>query len=190
MIPESSENETVDLYRAERFPDAWRHERTLIAGRRLVDATLAEIDGRWWMFANAPALPDVRYEAWLWDELHLFHAPSPLGPWTPHRRNPVVSDVRRARPAGRLFTREGAWYRPAQDSSRGYGGGLSIQRITRLDPDGYEETPVTTLLPRWRPGLTGLHTVNAVPGLTVIDVQARRWRHPWARFARAIAEAS
>jgi hypothetical protein len=35
---------------------------------------------------------------------------------------------------------------------------------------------VTTLAPRWRRGLTGVHTVNAVPGLTVIDVQARRWR--------------
>jgi transcriptional regulator GlxA family with amidase domain len=37
------------------------------------------------------------------DELSLFYAESPLGPWTPHPRNPVKSDVRGSRPAGGLF---------------------------------------------------------------------------------------
>ena len=38
---------------------------------------------------------------------HVFHADSPFGPFTPHRRNPVKSDVRSARPAGKLFTWNG-----------------------------------------------------------------------------------
>ena len=79
-------------YRATRFPYEWTHERTLFADRPLVDATLAEIGGRWWMFANAPAVPEAAYDTMYWDELHLFFADSPFGPWTPHRRNPVVSD--------------------------------------------------------------------------------------------------
>jgi len=114
----------------------------------------------------------VHYESWAWDELHVFHADSPLGPWTPHPRNPVVSDVRRARPAGRLFRYNGAWYRPAQDCAAGYGAGLAIQRITRLDTERYEEAPVASLTPSWRSGLTGFHTVNAAGGLTVIDVRS------------------
>jgi hypothetical protein len=176
MIPESGANSTVDVYRATRFPYEWAPETTLFAGRHLVDVTLQEIDGRWWMFANAPATPEVKYESWAWDELHLFYADSPLGPWHPHPRNPVVSDVRHARPAGRLFQHGGAWYRPAQDCGGSYGRRLAIQRIVRLDVSDYEEVPATTLTSEWQPGLDGIHTINAAAGLTVIDVRRRRWK--------------
>lgn len=176
MIPESGANRTVDLYRATRFPYEWTPAATLFAGRHLVDVTLQEIDGRWWMFANAPATPDVKYESWGWDELHVFYADSPLGPWHAHPRNPVVSDVRRARPAGRLFHSGGAWYRPAQDCGGNYGGRLRIQRIVRLDTSAYEEVAANVLTPAWRRGLDGIHTINAAGRLTVIDVRLRRWK--------------
>lgn len=179
MIPESSANSSVDVYRATRFPYEWTPETTLFAGRHLVDVTLQEIDGRWWMFANAPATPEVKYESWAWDELHIFYADSPLGPWHAHPRNPVVSDVRHARPGGRLFQYRGAWHRPAQDCAGSYGNRLAIQRIVRLDTRDYEEAPATTLAPAWRHGLTGIHTINAARGLTVIDVRLRRWRTRW-----------
>jgi hypothetical protein len=168
MIPESVDEARVELYRAVRPPYEWQLEQVLMKDVPLADCTLAEIDGRWWMFANSP-VPGASY----WDELHLFHAPSPMGPWTPHRLNPVVSDVRTARPAGALFQRGGAWYRPSQDSSGGYGSATNIQRIVRLDEHCYVEETVARLLPKWQPGLTGVHTVNALGGLTVIDV--KRW---------------
>jgi hypothetical protein len=184
MVPESSANRTLDLYRATRFPYEWTWERTLLSGVPLLDATLAEIGGRWWMFANSPAVVDATYDSSYWDELHLFVADTPLGPWTPHRRNPVVSDVRRARPGGRLFQRDGSWYRPAQDCAGRYGAGLSIQRITRIDADAYEEVPVAALTPSWRPGISGIHTINAAGGLTVIDVAVQRPPRPFARARR------
>jgi hypothetical protein len=120
------------------------------------------------MFANTAVAG-----ASFWDELHLYHAPTPMGPWTPHRRNPVVSDVRSARPAGTLFQRSGAWYRPSQDCSRSYGSALNIQRILRLDESTYLEETVGRVAPDWAPGLTGVHTVNALGGLTVIDARGR-----------------
>src|SRR6476661_868526 len=49
MIPESVANRTVDLYRAVKAPYEWKFERTLLNDVRLVDATVVEIDGRWWM---------------------------------------------------------------------------------------------------------------------------------------------
>jgi hypothetical protein len=168
MIPESVDEARVELYRAVRPPYEWQLEQVLMKDIRLADCTLAELDGKWWMFANSPV-----HGASYWDELHLFHAPSPMGPWTPHRLNPVVSDVRTARPAGGLFQRGRTWYRPSQDSSGGYGSATNIQRIVRLDEHWYEEETVARLLPKWQPGLTGVHTVNALGGLTVIDV--KRW---------------
>ena len=171
MVPESSRNQTIELWRATDFPRRWTLERTLIADIRAVDATLFEHAGRWWMFCNvgeAGASKD--------DELHLFHAATPLGPWTPHPRNPIKSDVRGARPAGRPFWTEGAWYRPAQDSSAGYGSSLVLQRIDRLDERGYAETEHARLAPSFAPGLIGLHTINAADGLTVIDLRLERPR--------------
>jgi len=173
MIPETAANRTVELYRAVRAPYEWALDRVLLTDVSLVDATVTEIDGRWWMFAGSVARGGSRC-----DELNLYFADSPLGPWRPHRRNPVVSDVRRARPAGRLFQIDGQWYRPAQDCSRRYGYAVALQRIVRLDPERFEEVTVGALTPEWAPGVVATHTVNAVDGLTVIDAQVRR-RRQW-----------
>jgi hypothetical protein len=169
MIPETETNGTVELYRATAFPYEWELDRVLLSDIRAVDSTVAEIGGRWWMFTTM-AVPG----ALQWDELHLFHADSPLGPWTPHRRNPVKSDVRSARPAGRLFTWRGELYRPAQDCSARYGYAITINRVDRIDPDGYEEVEVSKILPTWMPGIRATHTINAADDLTVVDAIA--WR--------------
>lgn len=177
MLPETEKHRTVELYRAEDFPTRWTLDRVLLSDLRAVDATLAEIDGRWWMFVNVAESE----EASLDDELHLYHADSPLGPWMPHTWNPVKSDVRSARPAGRPFNFGGAWYRPSQDCSGRYGAAIVVNRITRLDETSYAEQAVSRLLPAWRQGLVATHTVNAAGGLTVIDAQRLRWRMPRPR---------
>lgn len=172
MIPESAQNRTVELYRATDFPRGWVLESVLLENVNAVDATIVQIEGRWWMFVNI-----AEEGASTLDELHLFAAPSPLGPWSPHRRNPVKSDVRSARPAGRPFFSAGAWYRPSQDCSVSYGWAIVMNRIERIDDDEYREVEVSRILPEWRPELTGIHTINAAAGLTVIDVRVlrRRW---------------
>lgn len=170
MVPESADAGRVELYRAIRPPYEWVLERVLLDGS-LADCTLAEIGGRWWMFGNRvpPSLS-------AWDELDLYHAGSPLGPWIPHRRNPIVTDVRCARPAGTPFHTNGAWYRPSQDCSGSYGRAINIQRIDALDTSHYAEQTVARLEPAWWPALTGTHTVNALGPLTVIDARMRRSR--------------
>jgi hypothetical protein len=173
MIPETAANRSVELYRAVRPPYEWAFDRVLLTDVRLVDATVVEIGGRWWMFAGSVTRGGSRC-----DELDVYYADSPLGPWLPHRRNPVISDVRHARPAGRPFELDGQWYRPAQDCSRRYGYAVALRRIVQLDPDRFEEEAVSTLTPDWAPNVVATHTVNAVDGLTVIDAQLRR-RRPW-----------
>jgi hypothetical protein len=174
MIPETAQQRAVQLYRASAFPYEWQFERTLIAGTPAVDATLAEIDGRWWMFA-ALAAPGAE-EATM---LMLYHASGPLGPWTPHRANPVKIDVRGSRGAGPLFQHEGRWYRPAQDGAPRYGSGIVIHRITDLSPAAFREEAASRLKPGWKAGITGTHTISAAGDLTVIDVRRtlRRFRH-------------
>lgn len=177
MIPQT-DSHRVELYRCVNFPARWELERVLLPGVTASDPTPAFLGGRWWLFANVPAYGAT----WVHDELHLFHADSPLGPWTPHRNNPVKSDVRSARPAGRIFERDGQYYRPAQDCSRRYGYAVSINRIVRLDPDVYEEVEVDRISPHRDSRLAGVHTFNVADDMTVIDCLIRRrklWARPW-----------
>jgi len=169
MVPESAANKTVELYRSTSFPFEWQLEKVLLEDVRAKDATLAEIDGRWWMFASIA-------EHSIPDELYLFYADSPLGPWQAHPRNPVKSDVRGSRPAGGLFNWHDDLYRPAQNSSGRYGYGMSINKITRLDTETYREEEVSTILPNWNKNLLGTHTISIAGDLTVIDCLVKRSR--------------
>ena len=169
MIPETAENKTVELYACESFPNEWKLETVLFEGVPGRDATLFELDGLWWMFV---ALADTDSA----DELYVYYSESPLGPWKPHKRNPVKSDVRNSRPAGRPFYWNGELYRPAQDSSRCYGYATTINRIVRLTPDEFVEEEVSKILPQWRKDLRGTHTLNICEDLTVIDCLVHRRR--------------
>jgi hypothetical protein len=174
MIPETGEKNVVELYRSAAFPFEWQLEKVLLEAKSPLDTTLIEVEGTWWMFVS------IQEEGVLvnWDELHLYHADSPFGPWKPHARNPVVSDVRSARPAGRLFWSDDVLYRPSQDSSMRYGYAVAVNRITSLSPTEYAETQVSKILPDWDKDVLGVHTLNTAGELTVIDclVKRRRFR--------------
>lgn len=171
MIPETAGNQTIEIYRCVEFPGKWRRERVLVDNIFAADATVHREGGRWWMFANATA-----NGAEIHDELHLFSAPALLGPWTPHARNPVKSDVRSARPAGRLFRRGNELFRPGQVCAPLYGSGIAVNRVTRLDDQGFAEEEVRRIVPAPGCGVLGLHTLNSAGGLTVTDAFIRRSR--------------
>lgn len=173
MVPESGANGTVELYRATSFPHEWELETVLLEAKNPTDASLIEIEGRWWMFVNIEE-PGVLVN---WEELHLFHAATPHGPWTPHSLNPIKSDVRNSRPAGRPFFENGVLYRPAQDCSKRYGYATVINEITNINPASYAEKEVARINPSWAKNIIGTHTFNRADDLTVVDclVKASRF---------------
>jgi len=170
MIPETGERNVVELYRATSFPFKWEPVKVLLEARSPLDTTLIDVNGTWWMFINI----EEEGVAVNWDELHLYYSDSPLGPWTPHARNPVVSDVRFARPAGRLFWSNGVLYRPSQDSSLRYGYATIINKVTEISPSEYKETPVLKIKPDWDNDIIGIHTLNMLDEMTVIDCLMKR----------------
>jgi hypothetical protein len=170
MMPEMSAARRVALFRCRAFPHEWEEEHVLLDGVDAVDATLEEVDGRWWMFVNIgqPGADNC-------DELHLFHADTPLGPWRPHPRNPVRSDCRAARPAGRLFRWNGQLYRPAQNCGPEYGWSIVLHRVERLDTEDYREERAGEIT-AWRKGAERTHTMNRCGKLFVADLLRRRCR--------------
>jgi hypothetical protein len=171
-LPETSENRTIEIYEAEEFPWRWRLHRTLMSGVRAVDSTLHEHEGLWWMFTCLEdAVPNR--------DLYLYSATDPVnGDWTAHPGNPVVSDARWARPAGRIFRDGDSYIRPAQDCSDDYGVAVALRRILRLNEREYAEEFAGRLGPERVAGAEGLHTWNADAGLHLMDVRRRvpRWR--------------
>ncbi|HWT05910.1 MAG TPA: hypothetical protein VN224_09165, partial [Xanthomonadales bacterium] len=131
MVPESHEAGAVRLYRAESPGGTWSHAATLLHGE-LADPTVFEHDGRWWMFAAAPARRAVH--------LHLFSARAIAGPWREHPHSPVVrDDAATARPAGRVVVHDGMLLRFAQDCSQRYGASVSAYEIVELSETRYRE---------------------------------------------------
>lgn len=170
LIPESGENRTVGAWRCRHFPYDWEFSHYLMQGIAAYDATLLQHEGTWWMFANVSAHDGASS----WDELCLFYADSPLSEnWQPHPMNPVVSDVRRARPAGRIFRREGRLLRPSQNSAYRYGYGLNINEILELTRETYRERLIDSVEPHWDRHILGVHSYSECDGLTVIDAVYR-----------------
>jgi hypothetical protein len=169
LLPESAANGTVELYRCEAFPHDWRPHKVLLENVSAYDATLWRESDRWWMFVNVAELGADSS-----DELHLYWSETPLGPWTAHRGNPVVSDARCARPAGPLFSRDGKLYRPSQDCSLAYGHSVSINRVDVLREDDYRETAVDRFTPGWREDVLRVHTLGGSKRLRVIDCMVSR----------------
>ena len=150
-------NRTIELWRSVDFPYHWEHDVNLFTGVNASDSTCAELDGRFWLFTCMAAKGEQAYR-----DLFVFHATNPRGPWIAHRKNPVVSDLRWGRPAGKLFRRDGLLLRPAQDCATIYGRQMTVRAIRELTPDDYAEQELYAIEPDWTAGLLATHTLNMV----------------------------
>jgi hypothetical protein len=171
MIPESGQNRTLELYRADPFPFRWTLDRLMLSGVEIADATPFAWNGDWWLGAAGGETAGAS-----WDCLSFYRGPSPLGPWSPAFDGPASIDASAARPAGRVFEHEGALWRPAQDCRAGYGAGLAFCRIDALAPGVFRQTAKQRFA---SPG--GLHTFNMTDRFAVIDAAGPTGRTAWLK---------
>ncbi|HEX3148623.1 MAG TPA: hypothetical protein VHR66_11095 [Gemmataceae bacterium] len=131
MTPETRQAHAVRLYTAVDFPTRWSFAGSLVHGY-LADPTVLDHDGRFWLFAQRGL-----------DEMRLYVADRPVGPWREHPVSPVyVGDRSRSRPAGPVLADSGRLYRLAQDAIPHYGHSIRAFEIERLTETEYREHPV------------------------------------------------
>jgi hypothetical protein len=170
MIPESNRNRTIELYKCKSFPYEWEFQMNLMENVHAVDTTIHFAEDKVWLFANMRETNGAS----AWDELFLFYANTLLTTnWRPHPRNPIISDVRLARPAGNIFSHEGKLYRPSQDCSCTYGYATNINEIIILNEKEYCEKKVTAISPDWNKKVVAAHTFSFDGELSVIDARYR-----------------
>jgi hypothetical protein len=170
LLPETAAASTLVLYEPTEFPLRWRPAATLLDGIPVLDASVVQYEGRWWMFGT-------RLDRGANHNLFLWHAPELVGPWTGHLRNPVKTDSRSSRPAGTPFVVDGRLYRPGQDDSFGYGRQIILNEIQVLTTSHFAETPVRVIgPPPDSPYPDGLHTLSRAGTRTLVDGNIRHFR--------------
>ncbi|MBR9846121.1 MAG: hypothetical protein GYB35_08450 [Algicola sp.] len=171
MLPETNENNTIELYKCIEFPNKWELEKVLINNIKAVDSTIYRKDGKFWMFTNVEEYLGLAST----HELHIFYSDSLLdGNWIPHPENPVEYNHNNARPAGNIFSLGDKVFRPAQDCSVHYGYGMNINEIKTLNEDAYEEEIIESIHPNWNSDMISTHTINHCGNLTCIDAKISR----------------
>jgi len=159
MIPESSKDRKVSLYRATNFPLGWVKVATLLEGGRFADNTIFRHADHWWMLVDKGPTPKQPI-------LGLYSASSLTGPWQEHPGNPLVEDDPHiTRPGGRVVILDGLPIRLAQDIYPDYGKCLYAFQIQELSDSVYRERPISDS-PILAPGeanwnMNGMHHMDA-----------------------------
>ncbi|MEO8087446.1 MAG: hypothetical protein ABI763_11530 [Bacteroidota bacterium] len=172
MMPETKSKNSIEVYKCAGFPHQWEFHKTILSDVKAVDPTLFNHNNKWWLFTGIADGNSISRN----DELFIFHSTSPFGPWIPHEKNPVVSDVRRARPAGKIIRYKNKIYRPSQDCSVTYGYGFRMNEIITLNEQAYEEQEIDFIEPNWNKNMRGTHTFCFEHNLTVVDGFRKKWK--------------
>lgn len=171
MIPETKKIRCIQLYKCEEFPDKWKLEKVLMDNVPAVDTTILKRDGKFWMFTTFQKEDQILTH----DELFVFYSNNLVSDkWIPHKKNPVVSNVKSARPAGSFFTFKNELYRPAQNCQSHYGYGLTMNKVRKINTEEYKEEVVQYIEPKWKKQFLGVHTINHENELTVSDALYKR----------------
>ena len=166
MIPETAQNRQIEIWRADDYPHEWSLYKTVMEGQSCADTTLVEHDGQWWMFTNISTDGFDDHCS----ELYVFRVDSPLlDRIEPHALNPVVTDARTARNAGRITVRDGRLTRLAQNNAFQYGYGFSLMAVDRLSLSDYSETALFEATPGFAPGVSSTHHMDQLGEVHIFD---------------------
>lgn len=165
LIPESFEDNSIRLYKADDFPTKWSYVKTLVEGRDYVDNSIVFYNNKWWLFSSVTTN----------DQLYLHYADSLTGPWQEHPMSPiVVDDVHKARPSGRMIVYDGKLYRFTMDIDPPVGTHqVMVYEITDITPMSYAET-LAQEAPVVKPSGSGWNG-DAMHQLDPVQVDENSW---------------
>jgi hypothetical protein len=169
MIPETAHNRTIDLYRADHFPDKWIFEINLMKDVKAVDSAVFFYNSLWWLFTSIGPENETPN-----DNASLFYADTfPSSNWIPHPQNPVNTGLDNSRMAGAVFQIGQKIYRPAQDCFKDYGTEVHVNEITELSTTIYKEEKRRTIKPERDLNAVCTHTINYSEHIMLRDIKTR-----------------
>lgn len=167
MMPETHEDNCIQLYKATDFPKKWEKDSVLINNINAVDTVIRE-----GYLISSVICPENDMSV----DLCIF---SENG--SPHPKNPVFSHSLTKRGAGSCFIHNNKALRPSQNcQGRVYGQGLIFNRIDELDNTRYSESVYSEISPcelslSGSKVAEGIHTYSRTDSLEVVDVKFTRF---------------
>lgn len=164
LVPESCKNKDIRLYKCIDFPLHWEVCKVLKNDISAVDTLILRKDGLWWMLTNVNKYNNDESSS----ELHIFYSNDLINSkWVEHTKNPVSVSINNGRNGG-LFLLDQKIYRVGQrQKSYMYGHSFTLNLITKLDKDTYEEKPIITINPP--SGYDGTHHLTIFGNLAAYD---------------------
>lgn len=169
MIPETSGNQSLSVYKAKNFPDVWEKQNDLLNDISIVDTTIDK--------PNCDTSFGLTYkitEKGKW-ELLLFMIQNGSIVWSD--KNPVSTDDATARPGGYFFEYNNKKIRVSQDCSESYGYALNFFEVSDFSLEKYSEVQLKKICPSdisidKKIHITGIHTYTSSQNYEVIDVKS------------------
>lgn len=166
MMPESHEDNCIQLYRAVDFPNKWVKDRVLIADINNVD-TVMEND----LLITSAVCPENDMSI----DLRIYDADGNECPCSPVYKGSFTK-----RGAGKVFDFKNMRIRPAQGCENGvYGGKLIFNKINECTPQSYSEEEFSEITPdnietdiMFKP--SGIHTYARTGKIEIVDIKFKR----------------
>lgn len=161
MIPETSTNKRIEVYRALNFPYEWELYSFAFEGESISDTTyFQDEEGKKWLFLNKNnglyiyQIEDLKFSK-------IFQ----------HKLNPISMNTKFSRNAGSIFKYNNDYIRPNQYNIKGvYGYGLRFSKILKLNLLEYLEEEIKVVKPDFIPGIIGVHHLHQYDNSFVFDV--------------------
>ena len=172
MVPETSKAKSIRLYKCIDFPTKWEYQKDIFKDINATDSMIFYHNSIWWIFFTT-SITGKNYNSHL---VAYYTKSDPInGKWTPHKKNPLISDSTIARNGGILGLDRGVVIRARQRQSFNiYGASLSLAEITELTPELFNEKEICQILPNFLPDIKGIHQIDSNEKYTVYDYLRNR----------------
>lgn len=168
MVPESSKNRDIRLYKCQNFPLDWRLQEVLIDNIDAADSMIFQKDNKWWLMTNEDPLRLNNHNY----QMNLYYSENLLdGEWISHKNNPIIMDSNKARNAGLVFDGSDV-FRVSQAFGfyKKYGENFSLNKIEMLDTNNYLETMFSVHRKFFDKHILGSHHLHSNNKFTVFDI--------------------
>jgi hypothetical protein len=171
MVPETSENNEIRLYRCVAFPLKWTYVKSLMTEISAADTLIFNYDDKWWLLTNVPVNGDSNHCY----QLNIYYTTDLInGDWVSHNHNPVLVDSMIARNGGIIFSDGQLPIRCRQKQGFDcYGKGLTLAKLTQLTRETFVEEQISEINPDFFDRIIGNHHLHSDGVYTVYDYRLR-----------------
>lgn len=162
MVPETSSNNCIEIYKATQFPYQWSLFQTLLKDFWASDTVIIEENGIWWLFTSIGNVNNLTI-------LYTYDLNSAT--WHNHSYNNTNKIY--GRMAGGIFRYDNKLIRPVQCCCPKYGYSVILYEIEVLSRTEYKEKEICRKYANWKKNLLGTHTYSISDDLLIVDAKER-----------------